>query len=113
MGGLVSVPREHDEGRADRVCRAHCSGRARPIAGARQHRIGMAHDILRVHVEQPASVTPTAGITCLWQVSGRNDIDFHGQVRLDVQYIERQTLTMDISILLRTVPAALSGKGAS
>jgi lipopolysaccharide/colanic/teichoic acid biosynthesis glycosyltransferase len=55
----------------------------------------------------------TPGITCLWQVSGRNDIDFVGQVRLDVQYIERQTFMMDIGILLRTLPAVLSGKGAS
>ena len=55
----------------------------------------------------------TPGITCLWQVSGRNNIDFHGQVRLDVQYIERQSLGLDLSILLRTIPAVLSGKGAS
>jgi lipopolysaccharide/colanic/teichoic acid biosynthesis glycosyltransferase len=55
----------------------------------------------------------TPGITCLWQVSGRNNIDFVGQVRLDVEYIERQTLVMDIAILLRTLPAVLTGKGAS
>jgi lipopolysaccharide/colanic/teichoic acid biosynthesis glycosyltransferase len=53
------------------------------------------------------------GITCLWQVSGRNDIDFHGQVELDVAYIERQTLGLDLAILVRTVPAVLTGKGAS
>jgi lipopolysaccharide/colanic/teichoic acid biosynthesis glycosyltransferase len=55
----------------------------------------------------------TPGITCLWQVSGRNNIDFPGQVRLDVQYIERQTLGLDLVILLRTIPAVISGKGAS
>jgi len=55
----------------------------------------------------------TPGITCLWQVSGRNEIDFPGQVRLDVQYIERQTLRLDIAILLRTIPAVISGRGAS
>ncbi len=55
----------------------------------------------------------TPGITCLWQVMGRNAIDFPGQVRLDVQYIERQTLGMDLVILLRTIPAVISGKGAS
>src|SRR5262249_4161617 len=53
------------------------------------------------------------GITCLWQVSGRNEIDFSGQVRLDVQYIERQTLGLDVVILLRTIPAVLTGRGAS
>jgi lipopolysaccharide/colanic/teichoic acid biosynthesis glycosyltransferase len=55
----------------------------------------------------------TPGITCLWQVSGRSNIDFVGQVRLDGEYIERQTLIMDIAILLRTLPAVLTGKGAS
>jgi lipopolysaccharide/colanic/teichoic acid biosynthesis glycosyltransferase len=53
------------------------------------------------------------GITCLWQVGGRNNIDFVGQVRLDVEYIERQTFMMDVLILLRTLPAVISGKGAS
>ncbi len=57
------------------------------------------------------AVTP--GITCLWQISGRNNIDFPGQVRLDVEYIERQTLGLDLAILLRTIPAVLSGRGAS
>jgi lipopolysaccharide/colanic/teichoic acid biosynthesis glycosyltransferase len=58
-------------------------------------------------------LSATPGITCLWQVSGRNEIDFQGQVRLDVQYIERQTLGLDLSILLRTIPAVISGRGAS
>lgn len=53
------------------------------------------------------------GITGLWQVSGRNNIDFRGQVQLDVAYIERQTLSLDLAILVRTIPAVLSGKGAS
>jgi lipopolysaccharide/colanic/teichoic acid biosynthesis glycosyltransferase len=53
------------------------------------------------------------GITCLWQVSGRNEIDFQGQVRLDVQYIERQSFGLDLAILLRTIPAVISGRGAS
>jgi exopolysaccharide biosynthesis polyprenyl glycosylphosphotransferase len=53
------------------------------------------------------------GITGLWQVSGRNDIDFEGQVQLDVTYIERQTLAMDLVILVRTIPAVLTGRGAS
>jgi lipopolysaccharide/colanic/teichoic acid biosynthesis glycosyltransferase len=58
-------------------------------------------------------LSATPGITCLWQVSGRNEIDFQGQVRLDVQYIERQTLGLDLAILLRTIPAVISGRGAS
>jgi lipopolysaccharide/colanic/teichoic acid biosynthesis glycosyltransferase len=53
------------------------------------------------------------GITGLWQVSGRSNIDFRGQVQLDIRYIERQTLGLDLEILARTIPAVLSGKGAS
>jgi lipopolysaccharide/colanic/teichoic acid biosynthesis glycosyltransferase len=52
------------------------------------------------------------GLTCLWQVAGRSDIDFEGQVRLDVQYLESQSLKGDILLLLKTIPAVLSGRGA-
>lgn len=52
------------------------------------------------------------GLTCIWQVSGRGDIAFRQQVELDVQYIESQSLWLDFVLLLRTVPAVLSGKGA-
>jgi len=52
------------------------------------------------------------GITCFWQISGRSEIDFSGQVNLDVKYIEEQSLTTDVKLLVKTVPAVLSGKGA-
>jgi exopolysaccharide biosynthesis polyprenyl glycosylphosphotransferase len=52
------------------------------------------------------------GITCLWQISGRSEIDFSGQVRLDVKYIESQSLWMDLRILAGTIPAVFSGRGA-
>ena len=52
------------------------------------------------------------GITCIWQVSGRAEIDFQGQVQLDVKYIESQRLATDLRILVKTVPAVISGKGA-
>jgi lipopolysaccharide/colanic/teichoic acid biosynthesis glycosyltransferase len=52
------------------------------------------------------------GLTCFWQISGRSEIDFSGQVRLDVQYIEAQSFWVDVNIMVKTVPAVLSGKGA-
>lgn len=52
------------------------------------------------------------GITCFWQISGRADIDFSGQVKLDVKYIESWNFMTDLKILAMTVPAVLSGKGA-
>ncbi len=56
------------------------------------------------------SVKP--GITCLWQVSGRNEIDFHEWMKLDLQYIDNWSLLLDLKILLRTFPVVLLGRGA-
>ena len=53
------------------------------------------------------------GLTCLWQVSGRNEIDFDRWMELDLQYIDNWSPSLDFKILLRTIPAVLSGKGAS
>ncbi len=54
----------------------------------------------------------TPGITGLWQVSGRSDIPFDKQVELDVEYIHSATLWENIRLLLKTIPAVLSGRGA-
>jgi len=53
------------------------------------------------------------GLTCYWQVGGRSNIDFSGQVKLDVQYIERAGFWVDIKILILTVGAVVAGTGAS
>jgi exopolysaccharide biosynthesis polyprenyl glycosylphosphotransferase len=52
------------------------------------------------------------GITGLWQVSGRSDLDFDDLVRLDFLYLERWSVFLDLSILMKTVPAVLSRRGA-
>jgi len=52
------------------------------------------------------------GLTGLWQVSGRSDLDFDEMCLLDLYYIESWSFIMDIQILLRTIPALISGKGA-
>jgi exopolysaccharide biosynthesis polyprenyl glycosylphosphotransferase len=52
------------------------------------------------------------GITCLWQISGRNEInDFNEWVKLDLEYIENWSLSLDLKILLKTIPAVLRGTG--
>jgi exopolysaccharide biosynthesis polyprenyl glycosylphosphotransferase len=53
------------------------------------------------------------GITGLWQVSGRNAIDFDGWMQMDLFYVDRWSLVLDLEILLRTIPVALRGEGAS
>ncbi len=52
------------------------------------------------------------GITCIWQVSGRSDIPFPQQVQLDVEYIQSQSLLLDLKLLLKTIPAVLLSRGA-
>lgn len=52
------------------------------------------------------------GLTCTWQVGGRAEIDFPGQVRLDVSYIESQSLMQDLRILVQTPRAVVFGSGA-
>lgn len=56
------------------------------------------------------SVRP--GITCLWQISGRNDIDFEHWMQLDMEYIDSWSLILDLKILLKTIPAVIQQKGA-
>lgn len=53
------------------------------------------------------------GLTCLWQISGRNELDFEQWMKLDLAYIDNWSPWLDIKILVRTVPVVLSGKGAS
>jgi exopolysaccharide biosynthesis polyprenyl glycosylphosphotransferase len=53
------------------------------------------------------------GLTCLWQISGRNEVDFDRWMKMDLQYIDNWSPSLDFKILLRTIPAVLSGKGAS
>ena len=53
------------------------------------------------------------GLTCLWQVSGRNEVkSFDQWVRLDLEYIDNWSLWLDIQIMLRTIPVVLTGVGA-
>jgi exopolysaccharide biosynthesis polyprenyl glycosylphosphotransferase len=57
------------------------------------------------------SVPP--GITCLWQVRGRNSLTFDKWMELDMEYIDNWSLWLDLKIILRTIPAVLKGSGAS
>lgn len=56
------------------------------------------------------SVKP--GLTCLWQIRGRSDLSFEEWMRLDLEYVARLSLGLDLKILLLTLPAVLSGRGA-
>jgi lipopolysaccharide/colanic/teichoic acid biosynthesis glycosyltransferase len=53
------------------------------------------------------------GLTCLWAISGRDNVDFETWMRMDMQYIDNWSLALDWKILLRTIPRVLTGRGAN
>jgi exopolysaccharide biosynthesis polyprenyl glycosylphosphotransferase len=70
-------------------------------------------DVERIDIRwQKRRFSIKPGITCLWQVSGRSDIGFNEWVRLDLDYIDRWSLGLDLVILLKTIPAVFKGPGA-
>jgi lipopolysaccharide/colanic/teichoic acid biosynthesis glycosyltransferase len=56
------------------------------------------------------SVRP--GITCIWQITGRSSITFERWMELDMDYIDRWSIWLDLSILVKTIPAIIRGSGA-
>ena len=57
------------------------------------------------------SVRP--GLTCYWQVSGRNEIGFDDWMRLDLRYVDNWNLAVDMQLILQTFPVVITGRGAS
>ena len=53
------------------------------------------------------------GLTCFWQISGRNNTSFEDWMKLDMEYIDNWSLSGDLKILLKTIPTVINGKGAS
>lgn len=69
-------------------------------------------EVAMYNVEERQRLLAKPGLTCFWQVGGRSDIDFSGQVQLDVQYIRSKSVWLDLKLLFLTIPAVLLGKGA-
>ena len=69
-------------------------------------------EVAEYTLEERKRLHVTPGITCIWQISGRSDIPFKEQVELDRQYIRSQSLFKDLLILLKTIPAVITGRGA-
>jgi exopolysaccharide biosynthesis polyprenyl glycosylphosphotransferase len=69
-------------------------------------------EVREYSIEDRQRLLAKPGLTCFWQVAGRSEIDFAGQVRLDVEYIRSKSVWLDFMLLLKTVPAVLLGKGA-
>jgi exopolysaccharide biosynthesis polyprenyl glycosylphosphotransferase len=72
----------------------------------------LPEEVSRYEPWQRRRLSMKPGLTCLWQVSGRSELDFDRWMALDLKYIDTWSPLLDFKILLKTVPAVLSGKGA-
>ncbi|HKS16171.1 MAG TPA: sugar transferase [Planctomycetota bacterium] len=70
------------------------------------------YEVDKFHPWQRRRMNMRPGITCLWQIGGRNETKFDEWMRLDLEYIDRWSLWLDLSILARTIPAVVRGRGA-
>lgn len=75
-------------------------------------RPALEREVDRYSLDDRRRLDAMPGLTCTWQVSGRSDIPFPEQLKLDVDYIERQSLREDLKLLLKTIPAVITGRGA-
>jgi lipopolysaccharide/colanic/teichoic acid biosynthesis glycosyltransferase len=78
------------------------------MVGPRPHPLD---DVSRYAIADLPRLDVTPGITGLWQVTARQDPSFQNGLKLDIEYIRRWNLRMDLSILLRTAMAVLRGSG--
>lgn len=70
-------------------------------------------EVARYEAWQRRRLSVRPGLTCVWQVSGRNQISFEEWMLLDMRYIDHWSLAHDIQLILKTVPVVLTGRGAS
>jgi exopolysaccharide biosynthesis polyprenyl glycosylphosphotransferase len=70
-------------------------------------------EVARYERWQMRRLSMKPGLTCTWQVSGRNRVDFDNWMRLDLEYIDNWSLFLDVKLILQTLPVVVSGRGAS
>jgi exopolysaccharide biosynthesis polyprenyl glycosylphosphotransferase len=75
-------------------------------------RPALPKEVVQYRFEQLGRLNALPGITGLQQVSGRSDLSFERWTQLDLQYVSEQSLWQDIKILLKTIPAVITGRGA-
>lgn len=69
-------------------------------------------EVVKYNRQQRRRLSVKPGITCIWQVSGRNQVDFNTWMKMDLDYIDNWSLALDLKLFLQTVPAVLLGRGA-
>lgn len=70
-------------------------------------------EVAKYEVWQRRRLCMRPGLTCIWQVSGRNQISFEQWMYLDMQYIDHWSFALDVNLILRTLPVVVTGRGAS
>lgn len=75
-------------------------------------RPALVQEVARYTLADRARLEAVPGLTCTWQVSGRANLPFPEQVRLDLEYIERRCMREDLRLLIKTAPAVINGRGA-
>jgi lipopolysaccharide/colanic/teichoic acid biosynthesis glycosyltransferase len=75
-------------------------------------RPAVVSEVERYNQRERRRLNACPGLTCIWQVSGRADLDFRQQVELDIRYIRERSFWTDLRLVVLTIPAVLSGKGA-
>ena len=82
---------------------------AMSIVGPRPN---LENEVAKYKIHEFGRLDSKPGITCIWQVSGRAEVPWEKQVEMDLDYVFYPSISSDIGLILRTLPAILSGKGA-
>ncbi len=76
-------------------------------------RPALAEEVAKYQDADRVRLSVRPGLTCIWQVSGRSQLDFRRQREVDREYLERRGLGVDLKLILRTIPAVVRGDGAA
>jgi lipopolysaccharide/colanic/teichoic acid biosynthesis glycosyltransferase len=88
---------------------AHVLGGSMSLVGPRPP---IPHEVEQYEVWHRERQAVKPGLTCIWQVSGRSDLSFEEWIRLDVEYVRSRNFWLDLKLLLLTIPAVITGRGA-
>jgi lipopolysaccharide/colanic/teichoic acid biosynthesis glycosyltransferase len=72
----------------------------------------LVNEVERHTMQERQRLSVTPGLTCIWQVNGRSEIAFPQQVLMDIDYIQQRSISADVKLLAKTLPAVIRGCGA-
>jgi lipopolysaccharide/colanic/teichoic acid biosynthesis glycosyltransferase len=72
----------------------------------------LVSEVARYTMQERQRLSVTPGLTCIWQVNGRSEIPFPQQVLMDIDYIQQRSMSNDVKLIAKTLPAVIRGRGA-